>query len=138
MERLHVGQFFNQDPHIIGEVASVSQIVQALGASSQVEFPVLDSDLNLVGMITYDDLRTVLSDTERYTGVVLAGDLASQQFERVTPDDSLATALQKLGVRGSHYVPVVDGATPHKLLGVIGRQEILTAYERELLKGPQE
>jgi CBS-domain-containing membrane protein len=84
-------------------------------------------------MITYDDLRTVLSDADRYAEVILAGDLASQQFERVTPDDTLATALQRIGVRGSHYVPVVDAASPDRLLGVIGRQEILTAYERELL-----
>ncbi|MDH3292552.1 MAG: chloride channel protein [Gemmatimonadota bacterium] len=133
MERLRVGEFFNRDPHIISEEASVQQILDALGASSQVEFPVLDGDLRLVGMITYDDLRTVLSDTDRYAEVILAGDLASQQFERVTPDDTLATALQRIGVRGSHYVPVVDAGDPDRLVGVIGRQEILTAYERELL-----
>ena len=51
----------------------------------------------------------------------------------MTPDDSLATALQKLGVRGTHYVPVVDAEQEYRLLGVIGRREILAAYERELL-----
>ncbi len=137
MERLRVREFFNPDPHIISETASVQQILDALGRSAQVEFPVLDGDLRLVGMITYDDLRTVLSDADRYAEVILAGDLASQQFERVTPDDTLATALKRIGVRGSHYVPVVDAADPERLLGVIGRQEILTAYERDLLTARQ-
>ena len=35
------------------------QIVRAIGRSGQTEFPVLDTDRSLVGMITYDDLRTV-------------------------------------------------------------------------------
>jgi len=134
MERLTVKDVYNDNPDIIGEGASVPQIVQAIRDSSQIEFPVLDTDLKLVGMITYDDLRTVLSDTEQFADVVLAGDVASPRFERVTPQDTLATALQRIGVRGSHDIPVVDAADPDRLLGTIGRREILTAYERELLQ----
>ena len=133
MERLRVREFFNADPDVISEEASVRQVVEALGGSVQVEFPVLDADLNLVGMISYDDLRMVLAHPDHYEDVVLAGDLASQQYERVTTDDSLATALRRLGVRGSHYVPVVAADNPQRLVGVIGRQEILAAYEREIL-----
>ena len=69
--------------------------------------------------------------------MLVAGDLASPSFERVTPDDSLATALQKLAVRGSHYIPVVDSAESDRLVGMIGRQEILAAYDRELLREPE-
>jgi CIC family chloride channel protein len=134
MERLRVRDSYHHDPQVIGEAATVPQILQAIGASPQIEFPVMDDELHLVGMITYDDLRTVLSDAERYAPVVVAGDLASLSFERVTPDDSLATALQKLAVRGSHYIPVVDSAESDRLVGVIGRQEILAAYDRELLR----
>jgi CIC family chloride channel protein len=134
MERLTVKDVYNADPHIISESASVPQIVQAIRESSQIEFPVLDGDLQLIGMITYDDLRTVLSDSEQFADVVLAGDVANERFERVTPQDTLATAMQRIGVRGSHDIPVVDAANPDRLLGVIGRREILTAYERELLR----
>ena len=137
MERLRVRDSYNHDPQVIGEAATVPQILQAIGASPQIEFPVMDDELHLVGMITYDDLRTVLSDAERYAPVLVAGDLASPSFERVTPDDSLATALQKLAVRGSHYIPVVDSAESDRLVGMIGRQEILAAYDRELLREPE-
>ncbi len=134
MERLTVQATYNRNPHVITESASVPQIVQAIRDSSQIEFPVLDADIRLVGMLTYGDLRTVLGESERFAGVVLASDVASQEFERVTPEDSLATALQRLGVRGSHDIPVVDTEDPDRLLGVIGRREILTAYDRELLR----
>ena len=66
----------------------------------------MDGELKLVGMIAYEDLRTVLSDPSAFSPVVLAGDIATEEFEYVTPDDTMRTALQKLGVRGSHYIPV--------------------------------
>jgi CIC family chloride channel protein len=134
LERLKVGDSFNNDPHVIGESATVPQIVDAIGTSPQIEFPVLDVDLKLMGMITYDDLRTVLTSADALAPVVLAGDLAKQQYEWVTPEDSLRTALQRLDVRGSHQIPVLDGADHERLLGLISRQEILSAYDRELLR----
>jgi CIC family chloride channel protein len=134
MEGLRVGDFCERNPDVVGEGASVAQILQAIGRSRQTEFPVLDADLGLVGMLTYDDLRTVLTDVDRLEALVLASDLVSPNYERVTPEDSLATALQRLAVRGSHSIPVVDAAHPKRLVGVIGRQEILAAYDRELLR----
>jgi CIC family chloride channel protein len=134
MQRLRVRDSYNHNPQVIGEAATVPQILQAIGSSPQIEFPVMDEELHLVGMITYADLRTVLSDADRYAAVVVAGDLASPSFERVTRDDTLATALQKLAVRGSHYIPVVESEGSDRLVGVIGRQEILAAYDRELLR----
>jgi len=134
LERLKVGDSYNNDPQVIGENATVPQIVAAISASPQIEFPVLDSELELVGMITYEDLRTVLADAETLSTVVVAGDLARQQFEWVSPDDSLLTALQKLAVRGSHDIPVLGGEDHARLVGVIGRAEILSAYDRELLR----
>lgn len=133
LERLPVREAFDSNPHVIGESATVPHILQAIRSSRQTEFPVLDGDLRLVGMITYDDLRSVLADPHTFAPLVVAHDLASEQFERVTPADSLSTALKRLALRGSHYVPVVDENDPDRLLGVIGRQEILTAYDRELL-----
>ncbi len=134
LDRLMVRDSYNNDPHIIGETATVPQILQAIGSSPQVEFPVLDGELKLVGMIAYEDLRTVLSDPSAFSPVVLAGDIATEEFEYVTPDDTMRTALQKLGVRGSHYIPVVDRYQNDKLLGVLSRHDILAAYDRELLK----
>ncbi len=134
LERLRVGGSFNKDPHVIGEGATVRQIVQAIGTSPQTEFPVLNAELKLVGMLTYADLRTVLTDADRLGPVVVAGDLASQQYETVTPDDSLRTALQRLAMRGSHHIPVVDPRDAGRLIGLIGRPEIFAAYDRALLQ----
>ncbi len=133
LEGLKVRGVYNGDPHVIGETATVRQILKAIGSSMQTEFPVLDASLRFRGMLTYGDLRTVVSEAESLGPLLVAGDLASEEYETVTPDDSLRTALQRLAVRGSHHIPVVDSADAGRLLGLIGRQEIFGAYDRALL-----
>ncbi len=134
MERLNVRECYDRNPDVIGESATVAQILQSIGSSGQTEFPVLDADRALVGMITYDDLRTIMSQADALAPIVMAGDMASTDFETVSPDESLLAALQKLAVRGRHHLPVVDPHKPDKLLGLLNRQDLLTAYDRELLR----
>ncbi|MFQ5551131.1 MAG: chloride channel protein, partial [Gemmatimonadales bacterium] len=134
MERLRVDGYYNRDPNVVSESATVEQIMAAIGSSRQTEFPVIDPNLHFVGMLTYDDLRAVVSQADTLAPIVVASDLASKAGETVTPRDTLRTALQRLAVRGGHYVPVVDPADSERLLGLLSRQDILGAYERELLR----
>ncbi len=133
LEQLEVRRCYNPDPHVIGETATVPQIIKAIGSSPQTEFPVIDGELRFLGMLTYDDLRTVIADAESLGEVVVAGDLANSEYESVTRQDTLHTALQRLGVRGSHHIPVVDADDNGKLVGLVSRQEIFAAYDRALL-----
>ena len=65
--------------------------------------------------------------------MVVAGDLANSEYESVTPQDTLRTALQRLGIRGSHHIPVVHADDHGKLVGLVSRLEIFAAYDRALL-----
>jgi CIC family chloride channel protein len=134
LERLTVARAYSRSPHTISEDATIPEILEAVGQTPQTEFPVLDAHQRLVGMITYNDLRTVLSQMQSLAPVVVAADVANTEMEPVTPDDSLRTALQRLGVHGSHSIPVVEAGDSGRLLGVISRQEIFAAYDRELLQ----
>jgi chloride channel protein, CIC family len=134
LERLRVRECYNRTPHVVAEDATVGQIIRTIAITPQTEFPVLDAQRQLVGMITYDDLRTVLTSADQFSRVLLAGDLASQEYEHVNPDDSLTLALKRINLRGSHYIPVVDGRDGQHLLGLISRQDILSAYDRALLQ----
>jgi CIC family chloride channel protein len=134
LERITVGEVYDRDPDVIREDATVHQILAAIENSSQTEFPVLDEEDRLVGMLAYNDLRTVLSQMDSLRGVLVAADIANEETEPVAPTDSLRTALRHLSVHGSHAVPVVAPGDSRKLVGMVGRQEIFNAYDRELLK----
>ena len=133
LERLTVRSCYNANPDVIGENATVEQIIRAIGSSTQMEFPVLDTDRRFIGMLTYNALRAVVSDRDSLAPVVVAADLVEEGYASVTPDDSLRTALKRLAVSGGQYIPVVAPDDAHRLLGVVSRTEIFAAYDRALL-----
>ncbi len=133
LERLKVRDSYDKQVEVINEAATARQIMQSLSRTSQMEFPVVDDQQNLIGMIAYNDIRALLAEPDMLGHVVVAGDIVDERFESVTPDDSLKTALQKLAVRGNQYLPVVDSRNGRRLLGILGRQQIFAAYDREFL-----
>jgi CIC family chloride channel protein len=134
LERVTVGEAYNARPFSVSEGATVQEIMHAIGETPQTEFPVVDADGRLVGVVTYSDLRTVLADRDRLAHILIAADIANLEIEPVTTVDSLRTALQRLGVHGSLTLPVVEPGDGRRLVGIISRSEILAAYDRELLR----
>jgi CBS domain-containing protein len=63
----------------------------------------------------------------------VAADLAVAT-EVVMPQDSLLSAIQKFQNRGVNALPVLDPETG-KLLGVVSRTNILSAYESAVRDG---
>ena len=58
---------------------------------------------------------------------------ADMRFDRVTPDDTLLTALRRLGDRDVNALPVVRVDDREHLVGLVSRQDLLAAYERGLI-----
>jgi CIC family chloride channel protein len=135
LERLLVGDAYNPNPFSIRDIDTITEIMAAIGRTPQTEFPVLDDEGRLTGVVTYGDLRNVLAERERLAPLLIAADIANQEIEPVTTRDTLRTALERLGVHGSLTIPVVDPNDGKRLVGLISRSEILTAYDRELLRG---
>jgi CIC family chloride channel protein len=50
----------------------------------------------------------------------------------VTPRDDLHTALRRLTALNLDEVPVVDPDDPARLLGLLGRRELIAVYTREI------
>jgi CIC family chloride channel protein len=135
LERLTVERAYDRTPLTMREDATIPEILHTLSRSAQPEFPVLDPGGGLVGVIGYGDLSGVLTQVDALGPVLVAADIANTEIEPVTPTDSLRTVLQRLGVHGSHSLPVVESAAARRVLGVISRQAIYAAYDRELLAG---
>lgn len=130
LARLRVSDAFDPNPQVIGESATVDQLLEHLGQGEQSAFPVVDPSLNLVGVITMTDLGRIAKNSGDLAPVLLAADLALP-IETVNLDDSLLTVIRRMGVRGAGALPVVDGSAG-RLLGMITRAHLLALYERAL------
>jgi CIC family chloride channel protein len=65
--------------------------------------------------------------------LVVVKELASVNVITTTEEEDLDTCMRKLGYRDFKQLPVVDSATGKKLLGIIFRRDIISAYNRSLV-----
>ena len=130
LSRLRVSEAYDPNPQVIGESATVDQLLEHLGQGEQTEFPVVDGELRLVGIVTLGELGRIAKDSRDLAPLLLAADLAIPA-ETVVPSDSVLTAIRRMGVRGAGAVPVVDPATG-RLKGIVNRAHILALYQRAL------
>ncbi len=132
LARLPVHECMNRRPVVIPEGADLRQIVELTGTSRQTEFPVVDRDGRLAGMLTQAGVREALEDGEHLKHIILATDLTVPERDPLTSDDTLLTALRRLGGREVNLLPVVRPEDRERLEGTVSRQDLMAAYERAL------
>lgn len=88
-------------------------------------FPVIDPKGKLVGMITRKDISKALDSGKAET---IVKEIMTKDIIVCYPDENLKTALQKLGERDIGRIPVVEESSHSHLIGLITRENIITAY----------
>ena len=126
VESLAVRDVFDPAPAVIEEQEPLSDVIGHLDNRTQSVFPVIDAERHVVGVVTIGDLGRLATAAGALGTLVRAVDIA-QATETVGPNDSLRSAVRRMGVRGAAAVPVVQD---DKLVGLISRAHILGAYDR--------
>jgi CIC family chloride channel protein len=132
LARITVAECFNREPVTVREDAGLPVILAVTRASRQTEFPVVSAEGRLAGMLSREAVREALANGDHLAPVLVAADLIRPQAERVTPEDSLLTALRRLGAQDVDSLPVVATDDGERLLGIVSRQDVMAAYERQL------
>jgi len=134
LARVAVVDCVNHQPVILRDDTPLDAVRRTLQDSRQSDLPVVDGEGVLVGMISAAGLRDALADAETHPpgALVVAADLANPELDPVTTDDTLLTALRRFGRRDVDVLPVVERAHHHRLVGLVTRQDLWNAYEREL------
>ena len=132
MHRLIVRDVMNTSPVTVSPDATLVQVVAASSGSRLTTLAVVDEEGMLNGVITFVHLRLALLDRGDLAPLLLAADLA-EPTEVVLARDTVQTALAKLNARAAELLPVVESEAHPVLLGVVTREDVLAAYERELM-----
>jgi chloride channel protein, CIC family len=127
LARIPVRDAFTRDARVIPESASVGELIAHLGQTDQTDFPVVDDEGRLVGLITVGDLGRVAKDQRDLADILVAADIA-RPTETITPEETLLVATRRMGVRGAGAIPVVHAQTG-RLLGLLDRRQVLGHYE---------
>lgn len=133
MHRIEAREAYEPHPVTVGPESSMADVVAAAGRTRHPSLPVVDEDEMLMGVITYADLRQAMMDRGELGSLLLAADLA-EPTEVVVPQSSLHDALRKMNARAIDVIPVVESEARPRLLGVLSRADVLSAYERALMQ----
>jgi CIC family chloride channel protein len=131
LERVPVGDVYARDVDAIPEACPLPEVLRHVGESRRGTFPVVNKRDELVGVIAFAALRSVLLE-EGLESLVVAGDLAEPHVPTLTPQTSLAAAFRLVEAEGLEDVPVVDPANPRRLLGMVSRADLIAAYNRSV------
>ncbi len=130
-----IGKRSDADLSIVPEDMTFHQLVKVFTASTQACFPVVDKDEKLTGVIDSRDIRRIV--TEPFVAdLIIARDIAVPATT-VTTRDSLLAATNNMVKTGSNEIVVVDDADSRRVVGTLGRNDIIASYNRQIVERPQ-
>lgn len=132
MESIYVKDVYRKEFESILVTDNFSQIVNRIIRGKEADFPVVDSEGHVSGMISIHDIKDYLYERESLQNLLIAGDISNPYFESISPDESCQIALDKLRKYSFDGLPVVTETNSRKIIGVIWRKDIQDAYDREI------
>ena len=130
LKAMHVRDVIDGRPlHVLGESASLREVILACMGSSQHCFPVVDERGRLTGIIRLSHVRALL-DEDGDNLAVIAHDVAMKPRSLLHPADDLDHALGLLMSLEVEDLPVVDPVEPDRVVGILSRRDIIAAYAK--------
>lgn len=119
----------------VREDTPLSEIL-SMKTSRQAYYPVLSRAGKFVGIFSLNDLRSVLDEQEVWEFLV-AADIAHGEVVTVRPSETLSRVAQKFAETQFEELPVVDDTDEKRLLGMISRRQLNSAYIRRMMSYDQ-
>lgn len=106
-------------------------ILKSLQKADHMYFPIVDAENNLIGMLSLDDIKSVLFD-ESLKKLLLADDICRKKdLVYINPDNNLNNALGKMVNKDLGAIPVIQPLNGKlKLVGLLRRSDVMAAYNK--------
>jgi CIC family chloride channel protein len=132
-----VSRFFDPEQSLFSLHASDSleTVLERLDESAHSVLTVVDRQNRLLGVVDLEDVH-VAAQASHVQALVVAEDLMRTDVVPLIPQDTLDRALELFIENDLPLLPVVNDLRQRKVLGVVRRQEIGSAYLRHL-HGPR-
>ena len=127
-----VNQFFKPiDGATLSPQDSLDKVLDRLSMASCSVLPVVDSENRLLGVVTLDEVH-LASQSPSLKALVLVEDLMRSDVQPLTPEVTLDRALELFVENDLLSLPVVGNLEERRVLGMVSRFEISSAYLRHV------
>ncbi len=106
----------------------VNKVIQGRGT----EFPVVDKNFNIHGIISTDLVKDYLFEGDRLSSILIAADIMNKNFETTSPDENCQAAIDKMRRYDYESIPVTENESSRKIIGMVRIKDIQEAYNIEV------
>jgi len=130
---LQVGEFLKpqQTTAVLHPGDSLDTIIDSLDAAPYAIVPVVDAQNRLLGIVSLEEAHLALSEPA-LRSLALAEDLMRMDIRPLTTNDTLDRALELFVENDLLTLPVVDDLKQKRIIGMVRRHEIASAYLRRV------
>jgi chloride channel protein, CIC family len=121
-----------RDEQIVAENMRMKDLIRRVATTDYEYFFTVDSQKKLTGMVSLDDIRRVILDSDA-ENLIIAKDLAIPARVKLTAEDTLTYALSLFTSTSLNGLPVTDEDSG-SLVGILKKNDLIVAYNDELLK----
>lgn len=118
----------------VHENTTLHQLMDLMAGSQHTVFFIVDSEDNLTGYVSLNDLRKLIGDTDVLNHLIIAGDIAHSIRFYIYPEETLNRAMEVFAQEGIDELPILKSAEDHKIIGTLWRQDVIEAYNREIFR----
>ncbi len=111
---------------------SLQEILLRVEQGSDSYFVVVNKEDSIQGVISFQDLRSLLSQ-HSLDNLVIAKDLVQEETVVVNYDDDLEQAFKLFGIKDLKMIPVINKYDNDKVIGVLRREDLIDYYNKQLI-----
>jgi len=136
LEKIKIAEVMTLNPASVKYSMPVLQAAQFITSGYHHSALVFDDVNHLQGILTTQDLKRVLSapTSEPAFEEMTVQNICTREVLCTFADESLAEALKRMATRDLRQMPVVDRNQPKRVIGMVDRLAITTAYNTALTK----
>jgi len=106
----------------------LEHLIDYLANTNQQLIPVLDEKNKLLGIIDFENIRSIVFNPYRVK-FTMVNEILSQPLETINHDDGMETIMDKFEKANQPQLPVIKNG---KFFGIIAKVDILEAYREKL------
>ncbi len=127
---INLNKIIETDLLKISPMATLRELVVLVRSSKRNIFPVVNEDGSLVGIVTLDNIRQIMFDTELYD-TMRVEDIMHSPPASVSSQENMQSVMHKFESTGAWNLPVIDNGI---YVGFLSKSRIFNTYRNKLRK----
>jgi CIC family chloride channel protein len=128
LAQLSLEGFIEKDFIVVKLGSTLRNLIECVSASKRNIFPIVDSEYKLKGIVSLEDIREIMFNSEKYD-TVKVDDLMRTPVTTANITDDMNLVMEKFDKTGVWNIPVLDNG---KYIGFISKSRVFSNYRDRL------